>query len=176
MKQNNAYKKGLLVLVFSFFAVTGALAQFSLGFDLQLPMGTFGDAYNMGLGGTVRYDAAINDNLSWTASAGYISYGGKNLPSGYSSTISMIPIVGGIKYYFTESNAGFYGAADIGFFITSASYDIPGFGSGSTSETKFGLTPGVGYRFGQFDVSGRYNIVGDFNNVGFRIAYFFGAD
>lgn len=170
MKQNNAYKKSLLVLAFSFFAVTGAFAQFSIGLDLGLPMGTFGDFHGIGFGASGRYDGAINDNLSWSAGVGYISFSGKDYTfSGVTipgTSFAMIPIQGGVKYYFTESNAGFYGAADIGIWLAASS---------GSSGSEFGFSPGVGYRTGNFDIAAKYNAVGDVSSLGFRIGYFLGA-
>ena len=169
--KNNTYKKSLLVLAFSFFAVTGAFAQFSIGLDLNIPMGTFGDFAGMGFGGSVRYDGAINDNLSWSGSAGYLNFSGKDYTPypGFTvtgSSVGVIPIQGGVKYYFTESNAGFYGAVDIGMWIGTA--------SGSSSE--FGFSPGVGYRINSFDLAFKYNAVSNLNNIGFRVAYVLGGD
>lgn len=158
--------KSVLVLVFSFLAATGAFAQFSLGAELGLPMGTpFSDAVNAGFGASVRYDGAINDNLAWGGYVGYQSYGTKS--GGYALTF--LPIQAGIKYYFTEMNAGFYGGLDLGMFIGSS--NVPG----STSESKFGFTPAIGYRVSSFDLGLRYNLVTDANNLSFRVAYVFGA-
>lgn len=172
MKQNNSFKKSLLVLAFSFFAVTGALAQFSVGLELGLPMGTFGDTNGLGFGGSVRYDGAINDNLSWAAGIGYVSFTGKDFTPvpGFTvtgSSFALIPVTGGIKYYFTESNAGFYGAADIGIWFAATS---------GSSGSEFGISPGVGYRTGKFDIAAKYNAVGNVSNLGFRIGYVLGGD
>ena len=174
MKQSNINRIGGLALVLLFTA-SSALAQFSLGFDFQLPMGSFGDGFYTGFGGSARYDKGINDNLSWTAGIGYASYGSKASIPGASLSASIVPITGGIKYYFTESNKGFYGGADLGVYIVTASVSVSGF-SVSSSDSKFGFSPGVGYRVGSFDISGRYNIISDFNNIGFRVAYIFGGN
>lgn len=158
-----------MAFAFSFLAVTGAFAQFSIGAELALPMGSpFSDNSNMGFGGSVNYQGAINDNLSWTGYAGYISFTGKGVASALSS--SMIPVMAGVKYYFTESGAGFYGEVDLGMFFLSTSG-----GGFSQSESKFGFTPAIGYRVGSFDIGARYNIVPDANNLGFRVAYVFGG-
>ncbi len=171
MKQLNAYKKSLMVAAFSFFAVTGALAQFSIGAELAMPMSTpFSDFAGIGIGGSAAYDGAINDNLSWSGRVGYITFAGK---SGNTYSTNIIPITAGIKYYFTESNAGFYGAGDLGMFMGSSS------APGSTSESKFGFAFGAGYRLTSIDISLKYNIISyagfDANNLGLRIAYVFGG-
>jgi hypothetical protein len=174
MEQKNAYRKSALVFILSLFAVTGSFAQFSIGAELALPMGSFGDGFNMGFGGSASYQKAINDNLSWTGYVGYQSYGAKNLPSGATASFSMIPVMAGVKYYFTESGAGFYGEFDLGMFFASASASGSGY-SGSASDSKFGFTPALGYRVGSFDLGARYNIISDANNLAFRVAYVFGT-
>lgn len=166
MKQINAYKKSLMVLAFSFFVVTGAFAQFSVGFEYALPMGSpFSDGVNGGIGGSIRYDGAINDNLAWGGYFGYQSYSLK--AANYN--VTLMPIQAGIKYYFTEMNAGFYGGLDLGIFIGGSNFP------GAVSESKFGFTPAIGYRLSSFDIGVRYNLVTDANNLAFRLAYVFGG-
>lgn len=154
---------------------SGAFAQFSAGLELGLPLGDFGDLAKMGFGASVRYDKEIQDKLSWTATGGFLSYSNKDQGgTSISGSTTMIPIMGGVKYYFNESNNGLYAGADLGLVFASFSADIPGFGSYSTSETKFGFAPGVGYRVSSFDFSARFNLVSDLNSLGFRAAYVFG--
>ncbi|MDZ4715593.1 MAG: hypothetical protein SH819_09000, partial [Cytophagales bacterium] len=182
MKQNNVYKKGALLILIACFAVTGAFAQFSIGANLGLPMGTFGDFQGIGFGGSLRYDKAINDNLSWGVTGGFLSFGGKSIGTFSGASMTMIPVGGGIKYYFTESNNGMYGGLDLTMnFIsqTIPSVVIPGFGTvggGSVSTSEFGIGPGIGYRAGSFDVSARYNIISNFSFVGLRVAYVLGGN
>jgi len=106
----------------------------------------------------------IQDQLNWTASVGYMSYAGKTYLGYKYNSISSLSFLGGIKYYFQESNAGFYGGLDAGFVIFS--------GSGN-SVNRFAFVPGVGYRLEKFDFSFRYNAMSDFNLVGLRAAYIF---
>ena len=145
-------------------AVSPAFSQFSAGLNLGLPSGDWSNFWGTGFGADVRYEAPIQDKLNWTASAGFLSFSGKTYQGFSASSVTAIPILGGIKYYFQESNAGFYGAADIGFVIIS--------GSGN-SVNRFAFSPGVGYRLEKFDFSFRYNAVSDFNYIGLRAAYIF---
>lgn len=165
------FKNLLLVMALTVLSSTATFAQFSAGLELGLPMGTFGDTNGLGFGVSGRYEAAINDNLSWNATLGYISYTGKDYSiPGFGVipgvSFAMIPITGGIKYYFTEIDNGFYGSADLGIWLAS--------GSGS-SGSEFGISPGLGYRVGSFDIGARYNIVGNVSTLGFRFGYVFGA-
>jgi hypothetical protein len=152
-------------------AFAPAFSQFSGGLDLGIPNGNWSSGWGVGFGASVRYEAPIQDKLNWTASAGFLSFSGKSVTvssGGFGSftvsepSITLIPITGGIKYYFQESNAGFYGAADLGFFIANQ-----GLG------TKFGFSPGIGYRMEKFDFAFRFNAVSDVNYLGLRAAYIF---
>ena len=176
MKTN--YYKFLLSVLFAF-AVAPAFSQFTGGLDLAIPSGSWSDGWSVGIGASARYEQEIQDKLNWTASVGFVSFAGKSYTTlvGYDpitfkpiygsekySSVTVIPVTGGIKYYFQESNAGFYGAADIGFFIASG---------GGASNTKFGFSPGIGYRLEKFDFTFRYNAVSDVNYLGLRAAYIF---
>lgn len=170
--------KFLLSVLFAF-ALAPAFSQFTAGVDVGLPNGSWSDGYGAGFGVSARYEKEIQEKLNWTASAGFVSFSGKSYTTvvGYNpttfqpiygtekfSSVTVIPITGGVKYYFEESDKGFYGAADIGLFIAS--------GSGSSS-TKFGFSPGVGYRLEKFDFTFRLNAVSDANYFGLRAAYIF---
>ncbi|HTH55640.1 MAG TPA: hypothetical protein VL728_06310 [Cyclobacteriaceae bacterium] len=162
-------------------AMAPAFSQFSAGLDLALPNGNFSDAFNVGFGVSGRYEAPIAsvDKLNWTASAGFISFSGKSYTyfAGFNpstgqpmyatekiGSVTAIPLQGGVKYYFKESNAGFYAAGDIGLVIFS--------GSGNSSN-KFVFAPGIGYRLEKFDFAFRYNSISDASFLGLRAAYIF---
>ena len=118
-----------------------------------------------------------------------MSFGGKDftvpgnsnlvIPFG---TSSIIPLNGGIKYYFSTANGGFYGSAEIGINFLSAytyTYNSGNNGSGynisKNADARFGLIPGIGYRIDNWDFSGKFNLVSDANYLGLRVAYVFGA-
>jgi hypothetical protein len=162
----------MVALIAASVSFASAQGRFSVGAELALPMGDFGDVSGLGIGGTVRYESAINDNLNWTGTAGYISFAEKD---DYNLKISMIPIQAGLKYYFTESFNGFYGGAQLGVSIVKAKSDFFG-ESVSASDTEFGFAPEIGYHLSVIDISARYQIVSDFDYVGFRIAYVFGGE
>lgn len=150
------------------FALTPAFSQFSAGFNLGIPSGNWSNGYGIGFGVDGRYEAPIQDKLNWTASLGYFSFAGKTYQGFSFSSISAVPVVGGIKYYFQQSNKGFYGAADLGLYFLSASYS-----GANGSTTRFGFAPALGYRMDKFDFSLRYNAVTDFSYMGLRAAYIF---
>ncbi len=180
-------KKIKLFFLLAFFCLLahGTYAQFSAGLDLGLPMGNFSDIASTGFGGSVRYDGVISDKLGWTAAAGYLSFSGKNYTIGNVSipfgTTSNIPVSGGVKYYFSEANNGFYGGVDLSInFLSTYVYTYnSGNGGGynlqSESQSKFGVNPGIGYRLPNWDFAARYNAVGDFSYLGLRVAYVFAS-
>ncbi|MBI1767479.1 MAG: hypothetical protein HY015_10185 [Bacteroidetes bacterium] len=157
----------LVFTVLFVLAVAPAFSQFSAGLDLAIPNGSWSDFWGTGFGASVRYEAPIQEKLNWTASAGFISFSGKSYNFGGFGSITapsetIIPVTGGVKYYFQKSNGGFYGAADLGFFIAN-----------NSAGTKFGFSPGVGYRLEKFDFAFRFNAVSDLNYLGLRAAYIF---
>src|SRR6267154_1231567 len=115
-------------------AVSPAFSQFSAGGDLAIPAGNLSNYATVGLGLSARYEAPIATvkNLNWTASAGFITFIGKTYRTfaGYNglgqpvyasttTTSTVLPIVGGAKYYFMEANKGFYGALDLGLYVAT---------------------------------------------------------
>src|SRR5579859_5915206 len=169
----------LFLCALSLLVVAKASAQFSAGAELGLPMGNFSDVSNTGLGVSLRYEANIQDKLNWTASIGYLSFGGKPYLGGSFGNVSAIPLAGGIKYYLNKAGDGLYLAGDLGINFISYSVAFPNQGSGngvtfaSANTTRVGLSPGVGYRIKNWDFTGRFNLVSDFTYLGLRAAYVF---
>ncbi len=179
MKKFFAFTIAAITLI----CVTNATAQFSGGLEMGLPMSTFSEVAKVGVGASARFDTAIKNKISWTGSAGYLSFGGKDFTVGANTgnygSISFIPISGGIKFYFSEDGTGVYAAADLGVNFISYSVLNPnsggggGYTIGSATATRIGLSPGIGYRVGSWDFAGRFNIVTDFTYLGLRAAYVF---
>lgn len=150
--------------------------KLSVGPEIAIPLGTFGDAANLGIGATVRaeYTAAPNINLMFTT--GYVSWGGKDIDLGFFGTIktdySNIPLLAGAKYYL---NPSVYGMAELGLNMFSVSV-----GGASTSETKFGGSVGAGYETAltptlSLDINAKYAFVADdLNHIGARVGLKFG--
>lgn len=72
----------VLICVLLSLSFTNAMAQFSGGAEVGLPMSTFSDLAKVGFGASVRYEASIQDKLSWTGSAGYLSFSGNDFTVG----------------------------------------------------------------------------------------------
>jgi hypothetical protein len=171
----------LVIALVGFMTSSNLFAQFSGGLELGLPMGNFSDIANVGFGISGKYEAQIKDKLSWTAGLGYLSFGGKSFLGGSFGSTSIVPLAGGIKYYFNEANNGLYAAGDLSINFISYSVAFPNQGNGlgvtfgTASGSKFGFSPGIGYRSGNWDFTGKFNLVGDFSYLGLRAAYIFGG-
>ncbi len=151
---------------------------FSVGVEGSLPMGTFGDSYSAGFGGSVQGDYKVADKLAITLNAGYISYSGKSYQTlvGFDvnfnpiygtaklKSLGLIPVLAGVKYWFSSN---VYGSGQLGL----------SFASGSGTGSNFTYAPGVGVKFSQFDVLLKYTGIsatgGSLNAIGLRAAYNF---
>ena len=158
--------KKLLSLVL-LFAALSATAQknlkFSIGAELASATGNLNKVYSFGIGATAQVDYMITNDVAVTANTGVIELvgrkiGGTNLK--YRSS-AVIPLLVGIKYYFTPA---VYGSGQIGTSIFSS-------GNG----TVFTYVPGIGYKFNNkidtlFKYTGYSSSGGTF---GIRIGYSF---
>lgn len=170
-----------LLLVFVVMALVVAVAApsnaqgkmvLSVGGDFLLPMGTFGDAYSIGFGGSVRGQYNFTPMLSAGLTAGYYTWTAKDVAAGLvKPTFSGLPIRAFGKYYFMpEGGTRVYGIAELGMFFWSSEVTLPSFtfggvtiGGGKQSATgsDFNYAPGIGVELpaGKMvvDVSVRYD-------------------
>ena len=173
-------KKILTALLLSAAIFTNINAQSDMavgaGLVVSLPMGNFGDAANLGIGGTAAFELKFAPQITGVGHIGYISYGTESEAVSYST----VPLLVGVKYFF-QPNGGVYGIGQLGlnFFSTTVetpSYEIFGSsfgGSYSASSSEFTLALGAGYEMPIssnwiFDVSGAFNIISDFTNIQLR--------
>ncbi|HUS02402.1 MAG TPA: hypothetical protein VMY77_11780 [Chitinophagaceae bacterium] len=160
-------KKLLIAIVAVIITVTSVNAQnnssFSLGAELALPVGLFGDVYSFGYGASGQGNFGIGTNAAITAYAGYINY---SLKSTYGSgSQGHIPVLGGVEFGFSPA---VFGSAQLGLtFYTK--------GGGSA----FTYSPGIGFRLSK-NFSALLKYVGQSkagatsSAVGLRVAYAFG--
>ena len=149
------------------FATLSATAQknlkFSIGGELVSASGNLNKVYSFGVGATAQVDYMVTNDLALTGNAGVIELvgrkiGGTNLK--YRSS-AVIPLLVGIKYYFTPA---VYGSGQIGTSIFSS-------GNG----TVFTYAPGIGYKFNnKIDALLRYTgYSSSGGTLGIRIGYSF---
>ena len=135
----------------------------SLGVDAVAPFGNLADVTSFGIGGSLEGDYAVDNTLALTLNAGYIKFLQKN---NNGLKLGVIPVLAGIKYYFTPQ---FYSSAQLGVGV---------FTSNGNSISKFAYAPGIGYKFSDnFDAGVKYqayskNKVTD-NTASLRLAYTF---
>lgn len=173
-------KKILTALLLSAAILTNINAQSDMavgaGLVVSLPMGNFGDAANLGIGGTAAFELKFAPQITGVGHIGYISYGTESEAVSYST----VPLLVGVKYFF-QPTGGVYGIGQLGlnFFSTTVetpSYEIFGSsfgGSYSASSSEFTLALGAGYEMPIssnwiFDVAGTINIISSFTNIQFR--------
>ena len=133
--------------------------SFSIGVDGSLPLGTFGDSYNIGIGGSAQADYKVAESFAITLNAGYLTYSGKSYQTivginpitfqpiygtAKYAAFNLIPVLAGAKYWFSPN---VYGSAQLGLSFAS--------GNGN-SGSNFTYAPGVGVKFSQFDVLLKY--------------------
>ncbi|MBA4311265.1 MAG: hypothetical protein C0417_01405 [Chlorobiaceae bacterium] len=159
--------------------------KLGVGVELLLPSGDFGDYAGTGIGGTANFLYQLNNQISLSGTAGYISWGGKSFDVGLGTwdySYSAIPILVGGRYYFTEGDARLYGSAEIGmymfsFTVTTPSYDYFGYtfqgGETTESSSEFTIAPGIGYEMKigdnmNLDLTAKYLMISDANNLNLR--------
>lgn len=159
-----------ILVFFMFGAITYAQEGFhkiSVGAELALPLGDFGDLSSIGFGASGKVYYGLNQEMNITGSLGYLNFPYKE--SDISGGVSMIPLMFGFDYDFGN---GFYVEPKLGLMFTKVKVTFMGH-SGTVSDTKFGLGLGGGYRFNEWDFSLHYNIVDHLNFLGIRAAYSF---
>ncbi|MCW3081089.1 MAG: hypothetical protein JWR87_2519 [Segetibacter sp.] len=106
-------------------------SHFGIGVEAGLPLGDNGKPYSAVLGGNLQYETMPDTDLGITVSAGYSHW---PLKSSYGSgSVGFVPLLGGVKYYFTP--AAFF-HAQLG----------AAFGTKTGMGTSFAYSPGVGLK------------------------------
>jgi len=156
--------------VVALFFTTNANAQsrnFGIGLNVGVPTS---DAYNVAIGGDLRYQFNVDKQLSIPVTAGYTHLNGKEIgDSGVNyPSYGYIPVKVGAKYFFNDSGAGAYGLAELG----------AGFGTNEGSGTSFVYSPAIGYAWSNgLDLGVKYEGLAQDGTstgyVGLRLAYGF---
>ncbi|MHA4894763.1 hypothetical protein ACXZ1K_08430 [Pedobacter sp. PWIIR3] len=152
-------------------AMTGS--KIGIGAEFAFPTGNFGDAFDLGYGGSLQFQTPIANKLNFIATGGYLNFTGKDIP-GTGGTVKVadfgvVPLKVGARYFLTEN---FYAGGELGAAI----------GTSKGSETAFIYTPHIGVEFpvadkSTIDLGARYEAWsnnGTSRFVGLRLAYNFG--
>ncbi|MFZ4414263.1 MAG: outer membrane beta-barrel protein [Bacteroidales bacterium] len=174
-----------IVLIAGFTSTSNAQISIGAKAGIALPMGTFGDVYGLGFGGSAIGEYALNENMAVGLNIGYYTFSGKDLPAGYSSTFSVIPIIVDYKYFFQTEGFMPYVGAGLGMYLETAKTTTPSITVGSitipgmdvsASESKFGFAPKVGFWMGdgfKYGASLEYNLLSDFNHLGINVGFIY---
>lgn len=151
----------------------GKKIRFSVGADVNLPMGDMGDTWGIGFGGSAMAEYMMKSNLSLTLSAGYNTYGGKDITVLGQTTafpnLNVIPVMAGVRYYV---NPKIYTTGQIGMSFWNLK-DVD-----DSNESDFTWALGAGYYITpNIDLGVKFNSIGTegsaSNAIAFRLAYNF---
>lgn len=175
-------KKYLLIVTAFIFMSSMTYAQkgritASLGADVALPLGDFGEYSKIGFGGTGKGHYGISDQGDITLTLGYLSFGSKGSNDFMSIKTGMVPIMPGYRHKFDS----FYLEPQLGLMslktkVKSSILDDYGFGSfGSAgSASYFSYALGGGIMLDRLDLGVRFQGVssgGSLHFIGARIGY-----
>lgn len=167
-----------VVLVMALIAVTASAQEKSyktvrigLGVEGALPLGSFSNAYNEGVGATFRAAVALNETSAITGTTGVIAFIPKSISGVNSKAQLNIPIKAGYKYMLSDM---VYGLGEAGFTIAKVYYPSSSSGSlASASSTEFTYSVGLGAHLGAFDPSIRYEGYSSSGFIGLRLGFNF---
>ena len=153
--------------------------QLSVGPQANLPLGSFKDAYDWSIGGSVQADfPVLKNDLYVVVNAGYNNFFAKD-GVGTGKDLGVIPVSAGLKYYFPTTNLYVQGTAGVGFLTSKDNID-------ADKSASFTYSPQVGYLFNlggrnaldvafKFEGDSKIYDNGKSNNfLGLRVAYNFG--
>jgi hypothetical protein len=157
-------KKIFLLFAFAAIFSVKAQAQVQLGLHagVGIPMGTFGDGFNLGIGGGGNFKYLLSDNFALGASVSYYTFGSKSTNVGpikiEAPALNLIPIHANAEYYFGDGSTKPFIGADLGVTMRSSS------AAGSKSQSNFSFAPILGIKFGlgeSVDLFGnaKYNLI-----------------
>jgi len=183
----------LIVLIAGF--TSGVQAQISVGVNagVAMPVGSFGQANNMGFGGSGMAAYSLNDNISIGFNMGFYAFKGIDFPAGSEPSTRIVPLFADFKYFLNTESFMPYVGTGLGLYLVSSNYTtlaVPAKTAGgvvlepatpkeehSTSEKKFGVSPTIGFLLGdelKFSASVTYHITfSDYSYIGinFGIIY-----
>ena len=163
--------------------------QVSLGVDLALPLGDFGEAYSLGVGPAAGFEFPVGDNIGLTAQLSYQFLTVDSELKDLVKSSSMLPAQVGVKYYFMDQQEAFYGHAQLGIHSNSVTTEDQEFTflgqtttieGETTSSTNFSWAIGAGYQLEKLDIGLRYNSISPDSDIegaeassyiGLRVAY-----
>lgn len=158
----------VLFLIGLLVSVSTAQSKFGIRIDggVALPNGDFGDLYKTGFGGTAALSYELSESVELSANTGYLNFSfnddylnnllkelGSNITVDVDAPLSIIPLMIGGRYYFSQSDFKPYAGALLGVHILSISaqsvimgyqkFDI----QKEATETKMAWGVGIGFLY-----------------------------
>jgi hypothetical protein len=163
--------------------VTFSQSRFNAGasFNIGFPSGSFSDLAQTGIGGSAIGEFTFSEKVSATLSVSYQNFPGKGEGFAvqgevYDFSVNAIPVLAGVRYYFSPEIFGTFEAGVHFLRVTADIYDVYSEEKISTDyKAKYGGGIGVGYRYrlaepSVLELSGNYQLVqDDFNSFSLRI-------
>lgn len=177
MKKSILFFVFILVTVFTVYAQksTEKASAFSIGAELGLPSGSAADAWGLGFGVSAKYALPLSADLALTASAGYISYGGKTFLGTKFPAWNTIPLKAGLKY--KVGGSAFSLEPQIGYTLGSmtglTSSEVSGFTWAFGAGYQFTQLIDLGIRYESFGGKGATTSADRFNLIGVRVGFNF---
>jgi len=175
----------LYISLFIFLITSSIFSQnrFNAGasFNIGFPSSALANLAETGIGGSVIGEFAFSENISATLSASYQNFPGKGdgfavQGDVYNFSVNAIPVLTGVRYYFSQEFFGMFEAGVHFLRVTADIYDVYSEEKISTDyEAKYGGEIGAGYRYrlaepSVLEVSGHYQLVQDnYNSFSIRI-------
>jgi hypothetical protein len=172
----------LLFFLISFLTFSQSRVNAGASLNIGFPAGYFNEVANTGVGGSVIGEYVFNRKISTTLSVSYQNYPG-DFPlyaiQGRVIDVSLnsIPILAGVRYYFSEE---FFGALEAGVHFFRVNTDVSDLYSDQVYSTKYlakysgGIRAGYRYRLSNESVlefSSIYQVVEDnFNSVALSLS------
>ncbi|HCY76827.1 MAG TPA: hypothetical protein DHV28_12975 [Ignavibacteriales bacterium] len=149
----------LLAVLFTGFINAQSKMAFGLQAGVAIPLGDFGDGYDLGFGGQGTFAYHINPMFDVTGSVGYLTWSGK----ADGVTFSSVPVLVGVRYYFGQDQFHPYISGELGMHFTSSKVEFLG-NSYTSSDSFFGFGVGAGflYKLGpnlDLDVNAKFNSI-----------------
>jgi hypothetical protein len=143
--------------------------EVSVGAEVGLPMGDFGEGFKTGFGGSLKGLFGIGAAGQITGTVGYTSFKMKGSMEDMSVTTGILPILAGYRHNFS----GFYVEPQVGYSIMRVKANVLG-ESGSESTGAFAWAAGAGYQFSGIDLGVRYQSLSkdgeSLGQIAFRVA------
>jgi hypothetical protein len=168
-------KKKFLIIGAILFLLTSLFAQnqgISIGGNVNLPVGEWGDVANTGFGGSATYEHPMGKNVMGVIYTGYSYFDGVSEGNSW----SMIPLLAGVKYYLSNKQDWYFGFLMGVNFITHDYSNI--LITGSDNSAYFAGNANFGYELktsekGALDISAGFMFINQQSFIGLRAAYIF---